>query len=88
MGGSIEKLRKSLDLVRQYVNDHDYIASCRPVDIQVTLRKIDQQQAEIERLQSELAYAIEQRRCECSHDDACRFARERDEAIAKSERVQ
>ena len=54
MGGSIKKLRQSLDMVRQYVNDHDYIAECRPVDIRAALREIDEQQAEIERLRAEV----------------------------------
>jgi hypothetical protein len=43
--------------------------------------------AEIERLRIELGYAIEQRMCQCSYDDGCRFARERDDALAEVKRL-
>jgi hypothetical protein len=43
--------------------------------------------AEIKRLRIELAYAIEQRTCQCSYDDGCRFALERDAALSEVKRL-
>jgi hypothetical protein len=41
MAGKIDTLRRSLAGTERYVNDHDYICECRPVDVRLALATID-----------------------------------------------
>jgi hypothetical protein len=76
MGGGLRRVKHNT------VPMNAPIPHFRPVDGYVADLK-----AENERLRWELGLAIEQRQCECGWDEACRFARERDEAKAENERL-
>jgi len=48
----IAYLEKSLTATDGFVNDHDYIARCRPADIRDTLKYVDKLEADIEGLRA------------------------------------
>jgi len=71
------------ELVREPPSHHCVGRQCRTA----LPRLLD----EVERLNNELRYVAEVRQpgtCRCSDDDACRFARERDDALARAEKVE
>lgn len=58
MSGSVESLRTYLRACDPFVNDHDAICRCRPVDVRAALDTIAEQQDEIKRLRANnVAYA-------------------------------
>jgi hypothetical protein len=50
MLSNVDKLRQSLRTCGGYVNDHDYICQCRPVDVRATLAELDRLREENQRL--------------------------------------
>lgn len=66
--------------------DNPFAENCNWIDVQASIKLACQLERELAAAQAELRIAIEQRRCECSHEDACRFARERDAVQAENAR--
>jgi len=47
----VESLKRSLQLCDGYINDHDCICMCRPVDVRAALSEIERLRAALEEVQ-------------------------------------
>jgi len=60
MHGNIEVLRRSLRSCAFYVNDHDYIYKCRPVDVRRALHELERLRLERDAWRDAVRYVHEQ----------------------------